>query len=475
MSENRNDRRRHPRKKLAALVYVDLGPSNGGMLRDVSEGGMGFRAVGPMRTGEKVKFAFAFDGRTRLQGDCELIWTEEDGKAGGLQFAEVSEELREEIRKRITVEQKPEEPIAEPPLATTTPVATLEEIRREIRQPGLPPQAAGAARRAARMRAEPAPAERTEPQPEAPAIPPMVLTPRVAEVAEEIKIETKPEICTENKPEPEPEPRPEAKPELSPEVRPAVWPNATFLRAAATRVSEEAMESRDEEMPGARWVDELTLSRAIWTMLALTLLVGGYVYHRAVGKSVIWLGQQIAGEEAPGAQTTPLPAAGQRAPAAQNVVPQESPRSLAAETPSENRTQAPLQQEPERSAETAKPSTPVPVPTVSGGTANDRETPAPAAQAPKNEGNGQTEFLQALQILRGKNRGGEFPEAVRLLWVAVEKGNSGAEVALADLYRRGEGMPQNCAQTRVLLTAAARKGNTEAKRRLEQLDREGCP
>ena len=87
---------------------------------------------------------------------------------------------------------------------------------------------------------------------------------------------------------------------------------------------------------------------------------------------------------------------------------------------------------------------------------------------------GQAEYLQAVQILRGRNAGVDTPEAVRLLWIAVEKGNPGAEVTLADLYWRGQGVVRNCDQTRILLTAAARKGSAEAQKRLQQFQREGC-
>jgi TPR repeat protein len=87
---------------------------------------------------------------------------------------------------------------------------------------------------------------------------------------------------------------------------------------------------------------------------------------------------------------------------------------------------------------------------------------------------GQQEFLQAQEILKNKNREGALPEAVRLLWVAVEKGNSGAEMALAELYWHGQGVSRNCDQAKILLTAAARKGNAEGKKQLEQFQREGC-
>jgi len=45
---------------------------------------------------------------------------------------------------------------------------------------------------------------------------------------------------------------------------------------------------------------------------------------------------------------------------------------------------------------------------------------------------------------------------------------------LADLYIRGDGVPQNCAQGRVLLLAASQKGNDEATRKLQEFDAAGC-
>lgn len=61
------------------------------------------------------------------------------------------------------------------------------------------------------------------------------------------------------------------------------------------------------------------------------------------------------------------------------------------------------------------------------------------------------------------------------LWSAVEGGNARAALALADLYLRGEGVPVNCAQARVLLVVASKKGNTQAVKELQELDRTGCP
>jgi TPR repeat protein len=66
-------------------------------------------------------------------------------------------------------------------------------------------------------------------------------------------------------------------------------------------------------------------------------------------------------------------------------------------------------------------------------------------------------------------------EQARSLWSAVAQGNTSAEVALARLYLIGGGVPKSCDQARVLLQAAARKGNGEALDKLSQLDRQGCP
>jgi general secretion pathway protein A len=48
------------------------------------------------------------------------------------------------------------------------------------------------------------------------------------------------------------------------------------------------------------------------------------------------------------------------------------------------------------------------------------------------------------------------------LWAEVKNENSDAEVDLALLYMEGTAVPQNCAQAKILLLAASRRGNTHA-------------
>jgi TPR repeat protein len=61
------------------------------------------------------------------------------------------------------------------------------------------------------------------------------------------------------------------------------------------------------------------------------------------------------------------------------------------------------------------------------------------------------------------------------LWSSVQAGDTKAAVALADLYLRGDGVPVNCDQARVLLLVASKKNDPEATKKLQELDEAGCP
>ena len=93
--------------------------------------------------------------------------------------------------------------------------------------------------------------------------------------------------------------------------------------------------------------------------------------------------------------------------------------------------------------------------------------PAPAASQ-----NGSEELATAEKYLR--TGPGGAPQAVGWLWKAVAKQNPAATLMLSDLYLRGEGVPKNCDQARLLLDAAARKGQQAAAERLRNLQSYGC-
>jgi hypothetical protein len=86
---------------------------------------------------------------------------------------------------------------------------------------------------------------------------------------------------------------------------------------------------------------------------------------------------------------------------------------------------------------------------------------------------GEAELAAAERYLDAPN-GTRDGVAAALLWEAVSKGNSSAEVMLADLYLRGVGVARSCEQARVLVTAAAQRGNELAAQKLRSLAAAGC-
>jgi hypothetical protein len=90
-------------------------------------------------------------------------------------------------------------------------------------------------------------------------------------------------------------------------------------------------------------------------------------------------------------------------------------------------------------------------------------------------GNGSEELAIAKSYLNGgAGQQANSAEAVDWLWKAVAKRNAEATLLLSDLYLRGNGIPKNCDQARVLLDAAASRGIKDAAIRLRNMQTFGC-
>lgn len=92
------ERRLSTRKTPKHFAYLSLPMNNGGIVVDVSEGGLGFRAIAPVEADGPIHLRFAIDSDTRISAVGELAWKDETGKIGGLRFTEISDEGREQIR-----------------------------------------------------------------------------------------------------------------------------------------------------------------------------------------------------------------------------------------------------------------------------------------------------------------------------------------------------------------------------------------
>jgi len=78
------------------------------------------------------------------------------------------------------------------------------------------------------------------------------------------------------------------------------------------------------------------------------------------------------------------------------------------------------------------------------------------------------------QKFANEHSGRDRSALARRLWSAVGAGDSSAAVPLAQLYVRGDGVPRNCEQARILLRAAAKKGSTEALQELRKVNSTPC-
>jgi hypothetical protein len=88
--------------------------------------------------------------------------------------------------------------------------------------------------------------------------------------------------------------------------------------------------------------------------------------------------------------------------------------------------------------------------------------------------NGAQELLLAQRYLQGTQVPRDASVAARYLWKAVAKQNTQADVLLADLYARGDGVSKSCNQARVLLVAASEKGDSTAAQKLRELESGTC-
>jgi hypothetical protein len=84
------DRRQNPRTKLVEIAYIGMGPENGGLVLDVSEGGLSFHSVAPIQREEKVQFLLSLRGHSRIEGTGEVVWTNNIGTVCGLKFTSLS-------------------------------------------------------------------------------------------------------------------------------------------------------------------------------------------------------------------------------------------------------------------------------------------------------------------------------------------------------------------------------------------------
>ncbi|HEY4880520.1 MAG TPA: TonB family protein [Candidatus Acidoferrales bacterium] len=103
------DRRIHARQRVHSLSYVKIGEGNGGIVLNISEGGISVQAAAVLDDSESVPLWLEIPQvRERLKITGEIVWLSLSRKEAGLRFVDLPESALREIRRWMAREAAPE-------------------------------------------------------------------------------------------------------------------------------------------------------------------------------------------------------------------------------------------------------------------------------------------------------------------------------------------------------------------------------
>ena len=472
------NRRRFLRKVPNDLAFIQIERDEVGKVLNVSEGGLSFSSVTPVPRNLPVYFWFSFNLKDRIEAMGEVAWTDLSRTVGGLRFTQLSQGSREQIQKWLarlrteeTAREVPgeaevvqEEEIPEqerrlvPQLVTTASTAAMPIRAPEPSTRPTPSKTrdkkAGEPDRVARFVSK-ARAYRPNPSVEGPEDPKGAQPPTLAIAPPSLTLASEPKLVEQPKTRgrgsmfsletgaiPAPEP-----------------PDSKF-----SPLSFRGLESLVELVPLQRYLSAKKRQLLCGVILGICmsavvmLLVfkfWNFRAHAALTKPAVTessaVGNDVRSE--PPATSSATPPAGKPTYPVAGVFSEPAPipfRNKKAPTP--NLT---------AKSQAADPYWDKPRTVAAKGTKQPAGTPTPTPSSPS-------------AASTGNKKSGM---TANQLWGEVQAGNSKAAVELAELYIKGDGVPQNCKQARVLLLVASEKRNTAAIKRLQQLDKGGvaCP
>src|SRR6267154_383751 len=409
------DRRRTFRKVPEKFAFIQLERDDGGAVLNVSEGGLSFNTFAPVEQTGPIHFWFSLNLSERIDAWGEVTWTDETKKLGGLRFIRLPQRAERQIREWIS------RPIArEAPDERYTPQAAGGRPSRVV-----PREPDAIARFVSKARLQRPPARSNDEDSRVFNAPFPALGDMEAERFA-------------------PKPRRPRAPILSSGILTSSEDSNAPLPPAGVAVTGELVPMQRFRTAKRR---QLILGLSLGICVSATIAVSAIRYsngrHENKGPGTA---SNVSGAQKSGGETLPpvpaSPSAASRSSAdifgstnhKTGVSGASTSKILAAGTgghPSPNKS--------ESSALNLPPRPPI-QPNLNS-KANQKKTSATPQQ----------------------------------LWASVQAGNSTAATALAELYIKGEGVPQNCNQARVLLLVASEKRNAAAIKRLQELDKTGCP
>lgn len=527
------ERRKAPRTSIRKLAYVNFEPYNtGGVVTDVSAAGLRFHTVSPVQQGGIVRLSLTLGAMKQIEAVGELVWTDSTRQIGGVRFVVLPPAAAEQINNWLQNsasadagenDAKSETEVAEPitPLSGSSSesakILVVESVgaQGKIHDKHDAPAVAVPPQNIPLPAPPPLPVPPFDPNARAPWVPPSA---RPYSAASSIGPQS-PDVAKGDSPKGD-APRGSTLPPHG-----FVLPGQPSTMPWITHFDPDPPEQKSAFARGliAAVVICVLLAPVVWFVLHR------YIWQSSSQPANTVVSSPISGQPNSTSPDSALPAPDLPAPSdansaatnpvdtksatAANPVPAgQSQSAQASAVPAPKSAANPEAADATQSAQAApaeaKPATkPEAAASVSSEPAQSAGAQAPVARSPiapagprditppdslaltservaktpaaapatEPDNPGESQLILAWQYLEGQGGKPRDPTAAsQLLWSAVEKGNLTAETTLANLYLRGEGVPKNCDQARVLLSAASDKGDPEAKRKLLELDHTGC-
>ena len=144
------DRRSHSRQQVRALAYVKLDEGNGGIVLDLSEGGMSAQAVTSLMDESLACMRFQLSpSQGWIETAARVVWASDSKKVVGLEFEGLSPQERSQIREWLSQEFNPKRiprrpEAASPERANPAPAQAASESKLSAIRPAKPQAVAAA-------------------------------------------------------------------------------------------------------------------------------------------------------------------------------------------------------------------------------------------------------------------------------------------------------------------------------------------
>ena len=130
-------RQRSQRRRIERLTYVDFGSNNGGILLDVSEGGLKCQLFGGLTEGQPYHVRFTLPGtKAAIESKGRVAWLNDSKRGGGLQFLNLSADDLRQLKEWISAEAP-----ASTPVSASIPIPFANTTAEPIPGDALPPPA----------------------------------------------------------------------------------------------------------------------------------------------------------------------------------------------------------------------------------------------------------------------------------------------------------------------------------------------